>query len=234
MEFIPFIAIDVETANTDSATICQVGMCFFTSPTESHVSCHLIDPECSFNPRFRAIHGITPSTVRGARTWDSFYSAISFFTDPQLDVIVASHTYFDREAIRKACERYSLRPPTPRLWLDTCAIARRTWPDLPNHKLPTLAAHFGISYQAHNAGEDARCAGQILLQAIRDSDKTMIQIMEDHLSAEMGKQVSIKVLDAPSPPVPDPPPPEKNGIRWAWPVAAILAVACLLWFAFHS
>jgi len=51
-------------------------------------------------------------------------------------------------------------------WIDTCAVARRAWPELPNHKLGSLAKYFGIEYRAHDAAEDARAAGQILLLSL--------------------------------------------------------------------
>jgi DNA polymerase-3 subunit epsilon len=38
-----------------------------------------------------------------------------------------------------------------------------------------VAAHFGIDYKAHDAIEDARCAGQILLRAIADSGLSVEQ-----------------------------------------------------------
>jgi DNA polymerase-3 subunit epsilon len=38
--------------------------------------------------------------------------------------------------------------------------------------------HFGIDYQAHNALEDARCAGLILLRAIAETDLNVEQWLE--------------------------------------------------------
>lgn len=48
-------------------------------------------------------------------------------------------------------------------WIDTCSMARRTWPELKSYKLSALAAHFGLKYRPHDAVEDARIAGEILL-----------------------------------------------------------------------
>ena len=83
--------------------------------------------------------------------------------------IVASHTYFDREAIRQACEKYSLSMFAYLRWIDTCEVSRMTWPNLLNHKLSTLTKHFDIEYGAHKAAEDARAAGEILLLSLQVS-----------------------------------------------------------------
>lgn len=62
--------------------------------------------------------------------------------------------------------KYDLNMIESAQWIDTCALARRTWPELPNHKLASLAKRFGIEYRAHDAAEDARAAGEILLLSI--------------------------------------------------------------------
>ncbi|MHB1673311.1 MAG: exonuclease domain-containing protein [Acidobacteriaceae bacterium] len=197
MENLPFIAIDVETANLNNANICQLGVAIFDGEALLDQLSVLVNPESSFNPRFRAIHGITRESVRDALTWEQLYRQYGLFSGEILDQsFVVSHTYFDREAITKACERYGLPVPKPKIWLDTCAIARRVWPEMPNHKLATLAEAFGILYKCHDAGEDARCAGEVLIRAIRDSGKTMTQFMEEYLSVELGKKVTIEWKNA--------------------------------------
>jgi DNA polymerase III epsilon subunit-like protein len=248
MPCLPFVAIDVETANLNNANICQFGVAFFWDGALSGTSAILVDPESSFNPRFKAIHGITPATVRGALTWQELYSQLELFSERTLDdCIVVSHTYFDRDSIRKACERYGLRPPAPKVWLDTCEIARRIWPDMQNHKLSTLAQHFEICYEAHNAGEDARCAGEILLCALQQSGRTMESLIEEHLGRELGKEVSLTVQfrteKPPSPEEPattrlesrpqiaNPQPTEKESsvFLWVYSLVGLVLLSIILW-----
>ena len=45
------------------------------------------------------------------------------------------------------------------------ALARRIWPELPNHKLPTVAGHIGYRFSHHHALEDAEAAAEILRAA---------------------------------------------------------------------
>jgi len=50
-------------------------------------------------------------------------------------------------------------------------VVRRAWREFSQsgYGLNNLARHFGISYRAHDALEDARCAGLIMLRAITES-----------------------------------------------------------------
>ena len=58
-----FIAIDVETANADMASICQVGIAKFADGQLVEVWSSLIDPEDFFDGINMAIHGIDAKAV---------------------------------------------------------------------------------------------------------------------------------------------------------------------------
>jgi DNA polymerase III epsilon subunit-like protein len=55
--------------------------------------------------------------------------------------------------------------------MDSCAVARRVWPGLHSYSLGELARHFGLTHRAHDAGEDARVAGQIYLLAMEETSR---------------------------------------------------------------
>jgi DNA polymerase-3 subunit epsilon len=44
-------------------------------------------------------------------------------------------------------------------------LARHTWPGLESYSLTALAEHFGIVYNAHNALDDARTCGKLVLKS---------------------------------------------------------------------
>jgi DNA polymerase-3 subunit epsilon len=48
-------------------------------------------------------------------------------------------------------------------------VARVAWPELPGYRLFNIADHFGIEYRAHDALEDARCAGLLVLRAVEET-----------------------------------------------------------------
>jgi len=159
-----FVVIDVETANSNPRSICQIGIATFQNGSLSTLWGSLIDPEDSFSALNVAIHGIRAEHVTDAPNWVDIQRELRPRFEQRL---LASHTYFDLRAIMGANERYGL-PGIPWTdWMDTCRVARTVWPYLSSYRLSSLARSFGISYQAHNASEDARCAGEILLLAVQ-------------------------------------------------------------------
>jgi DNA polymerase-3 subunit epsilon len=168
-----FVVIDVETANQNSSSICQIGIACFSNGKHVRTWGTLINPEDSFSSFNVQLHGIEPRDVAHSPTWLDVQSDLR---DSLEQRTVASHTFFDRGAVNGANERYAVTPILVANWIDTCQIARRTWPYLPNHKLASLARNFGIVYGAHDALEDARCAGEILLQAARTSNLSLEEL----------------------------------------------------------
>jgi DNA polymerase-3 subunit epsilon len=127
----------------------------------------LINPQDEFEPINVSIHGITEEAVKGAPTWAAAFPVVSSLLR---DNIVVSHTPFDRVAVTRACERYELEWCSCR-WLDSARVVRRAWPifSQSGYSLSNVAAHFCIQYREHDALEDARCAGEILLRAIAET-----------------------------------------------------------------
>jgi DNA polymerase-3 subunit epsilon len=162
-----FVVIDVETANPDLASICQVGIASFRDGCLADSWVSLVNPEDYFNAFNVSIHGIDNCQVKDAPTWCEVLPQVSARLQNQ---IVVSHTPFDRLALARACDRYNLAG-CECVWLDSAKVVRRTWPEFSRsgYGLSNVAAHFGIDYQAHDALEDARCAGLVLLRAVAET-----------------------------------------------------------------
>lgn len=162
-----FVAIDVETANADLASICQVGIACFRDRALVDSWKSLVNPEDEFSPINISIHGITQVHVKDAPTWQEVLHPIN---DRLLGNIAVCHTPFDRVAVTKACERYGLNA-FECSWLDSARVVRRAWHQFARsgYGLANVAAHFGIEYGAHDALEDARCAGLIVLRAVSET-----------------------------------------------------------------
>ncbi len=161
-----FIVIDVETANPDLASICQVGVAVFANGNFHESWSSLVNPDDYFYPYNVSIHGITEAMVTSAPHWTEVHDRLrAAFTNK----ILASYTPFDRTAIRRACKKASTIPLECR-WLDIARVVRRTWPAFSRsgYGLANVAAHFGIDFKHHDAEEDARAAGEILLKAFKN------------------------------------------------------------------
>ena len=165
MSNLTFNAIDVETANTDPSSICQIGIVSVRNGVIKRELSVLVNPEVPFSDFNTRIHGIDQDTVRGSETF------------PQLEVrlrrtleesILVSHTSFDRRAMDGAMERHGLKRLRT-TWLDSAKVARRTWPRKYRQRwsLALIAGDLGIEFRHHDAAEDARAAAEIVLRACR-------------------------------------------------------------------
>lgn len=186
-----FIALDVETANADSGSICSIGLVHFRASEVFRSLTILVDPEDQFDPINISIHGITSEMIAGKPTMAKVFPAIA----PSLsDVVVVHHSHFDKTAMRRAASKYGCAE-LPCVWLDTLRVARRAWPqfadDGDGYGLARLAQEFRINFNHHDAAEDARAAGLILHRAIETSGLGIVEWLErverPVLAGERGK-----------------------------------------------
>ena len=160
-----FFAIDVETANPNRRSICQIGLAEFKDGEVVDELDLLVNPEEEFGPQQIKVHGIRPENVLDS---PAFNSALEIFSHRIDKAFLVCHSSFDRIAVRKAAEKYGVSFPQT-FWLDTLRIARRMWPDLPSFRLSDLAEKFGMNFKHHHAIEDAKVCGRILIKAIHES-----------------------------------------------------------------
>ena len=162
-----FVAIDVETANPDLSSICQIGIVVFEGGAIASEWQQVVNPEDEFDPWNVSIHGITEATVIDAPTLPGVISDIRSFLS---NMIVVCHTGFDRVAVTRATTKYGLSE-IPCTWLDSAKIVRRAWPTFAykGYGLANVAQTLGIVFDHHVAKEDARAAGEIVLRAIDDT-----------------------------------------------------------------
>jgi len=168
MTITDFTALDVETANADPASICSIGLAHFRSGAYYKSLTILVDPETHFDASNIAIHGIRPEDVAGKPTIANVLPVIGAALR---EAAVIHHSPFDRTATARAAARYKT-DCLPCTWLDSVQVARRAWEhyqDNGGYGLKNLATAFGITFRHHDAAEDARAAGLIVLRAIADT-----------------------------------------------------------------
>ena len=118
-----FFALDVETANVDHSSICQIGIVQIENGEIIDKWKALINPETYFDSFNVSIHGICEEDVRNAPTFDKIYPELCTRISNQ---IVVHHTGFDKIAINRACMEYNLSLINVK-WLDSAKIVRRTY-----------------------------------------------------------------------------------------------------------
>jgi len=162
-----FVAIDVETANADVSSICQMGIVGFVEGQEADSWQTLLNPEDFFDPVNVGIHQIREADVRNAPRFPDVAPAVERML---ADRTVVSHMPFDRLALEGVARKYGLSPIRC-TWLDSARVARRAWPQFAasGYGLANLAEFCGIAFRHHDASEDARAAGHILARAVTHS-----------------------------------------------------------------
>lgn len=159
-----FLALDVETANADYSSICQIGIAEFKDGQVINTWNQLINPQTHFDLMNTMIHGIGEIDVDGAPTFREFMSEIRIQLEGRF---VVHHMPFDRTAINRACENSDINVLDVE-WVDTARVVRRTWEQFSKkgYGLANMANFLNISFNHHDALEDAITAGKILLKAL--------------------------------------------------------------------
>ena len=168
-----FVVIDVETACSRVSSICQVGIVGFRDGRELFAWETLLDPCDDFHPMNSRIHGIGAHHVAGQPTFAQVHATI----DRHLSgAITVAHSMFDKGALAAACRMHDCAA-IDTVWLDSVRVAKRAWPDLPNHKLGSLARYLGVVHRHHDALSDARAAGWVLVRAIEHTGLSLADWM---------------------------------------------------------
>ncbi|MCQ9342319.1 exonuclease domain-containing protein [Corynebacterium kozikiae] len=159
-----FVAVDVETANGDWGSICQIGATLVRDGDVLETVAWLCQPPApiaNFDAENVAIHGITAEDVQDAMPYATAQEKlVDFIGDLP---VVAHNAQFDMTALFRAAEAAGIAVPT----LDfSCSLALSRHADLKveSHRLPVVAQYFGVDLtKHHDAGADAEaCAGIII------------------------------------------------------------------------
>lgn len=159
-----FVAIDVETANADMASICQIGIAQYAEGELAEEWSSLVDPEDYFDSTNIGIHGISEEDVAGCPTFPEVIDILGAYLNK---TICVSHTHFDRVSIRRALAKYGLQE-IDATWLDSAMVARRTWKEFSRsgYGLDNICNKIGYRFEHHDALEDAKACAQVLLAAM--------------------------------------------------------------------
>lgn len=166
-----FIAIDLETANADMSSICQIGIVCYKNEQIINEWKSYIDPEDFFDSINISIHGIDESTVKNSPTLPEVAYKLHQFLDNNVSIC---HTHFDRVSLAQACEKYNISKPNC-TWLDSARVARRTWSQFAwkGYGLHNICSFIGYEFHHHDALEDAKAAGRVIIAAIKETGLTI-------------------------------------------------------------
>jgi DNA polymerase-3 subunit epsilon len=167
-------SIDFETANHSNASICAAGIAVFEDGELTESPYWLVRPPKGhgwFREDFTACHGLTHLDVRSAPQFPTIApEVVERLT--RADIVIAHNAAFDMRKLRGTLSHFGLACPEFS-YLCTYRVAERIWPELPNHRLNTLAARIGHEFHHHNARADAEAAGRVLLAMMQHVNAKM-------------------------------------------------------------
>lgn len=162
-----FVSFDLETTGfvAGSDRIVEIGAVRYIDGEPEAIFSTLINPEREIPLGASQVNGITSEMCAGKPTIDKILAPFADFCGN--DPLVAHNANFDFQFLLSDIVR--LEAPAPKgVVLDTCNIARKMMPGLPNYKLGTLVQHLNIpSTQFHRAEEDAHYCGTLFIKLIQ-------------------------------------------------------------------
>lgn len=160
-----FTAIDFETANKYANSACSLAAVTKHDDLTIDETYRLIKPPFMvFAPENIQIHGITPAQVKKEPKFDALWPVFQPYIANR--IIVAHYAVFDTRVLRSLLKTYHLDTPNTS-YACTVEISRKVWPELPNHKLNTVANYLGFSFHHHQALDDARACALIVCEAAK-------------------------------------------------------------------
>lgn len=187
-----FIAIDVETANADRSSICQIGIAFYRKGVIVDSYSTLVNPEDYFDGMNISIHGIDEEKVKNSPVFNEISSTVFSFLNNRICVC---HTSFDRTAIQQVFEKYNLTSPDS-VWIDSAMVARRAWEEFRqrSYGLKNICDYLRYEFKHHDALEDAKASAHVLLEALKAKNISLQEITD--LFRKKSKQRGLAALES--------------------------------------
>lgn len=152
-----FVAMDFETANGRGSSACSLALALVENNQITDTFYTLINPLQDFNYRNIAIHHIRPADVEKAPT-------------------------FDIRVLRQTLAMFNLQAPSYYA-IDTVRTSRKLYPEMPNHKLNTVASLLKIPlHHHHHALDDTIACAEILIKTAAQFGEEPIKKMTKIIS----------------------------------------------------
>ncbi|MBR0458380.1 MAG: hypothetical protein IJJ26_04015 [Victivallales bacterium] len=157
--------LDFETANSLRGSICQAGIALLEDGVLIRSWECFVRPrpgQCWVSSWNYRVHGIGAEQLRYAcefpQLWPEMAEMLSC-----ADCVVCHNAPFDLSQLRDNLQFYNL-PPISFPYMDSVIVSKRLFPELPNHRLDTVANHLHYFFRHHDALEDAAACAYILSQ----------------------------------------------------------------------
>ena len=161
-----FTAIDFETSSSKRTSVCSLGWCVAENGIITERREVLIKPDpFEFNEYNSKINGITPEMVWDKPTFDKYWDELRPYIENKM--VIAHNASFDVHVLCTTHNHFEIEIPEIS-YLCTVELSQKAYPDLPNHKLNSLAEALGIDFNHHRAYDDAYACAAAFLRIAED------------------------------------------------------------------
>lgn len=161
------VIVDVETSGQSAAhggRVIEVGLVAVEGGYVAAEFAALIDTGAPINYWAFRVHGISAAMLAGQPGPDEVWPRVAEFVGDS--PLVAHNAPFDRSFVSRELALIGLGLPGS--WHCTVRLARKTLPQLPNHRLDTVYRHLfeelPCTVQRHRALDDARLTARVWLE----------------------------------------------------------------------
>ena len=161
-----FVVFDVETPNSYNDKICSIGVTIIEEGEVISTHNYYINPECNFEERIIAIHGITESRVHNEPVFPAVWTGLRQLFLSR--TVVAHNASFDLSVLKKTLFSYGIIEEQI-VYVDTLELYKHFYPNMPSHRLQTLCDTFNIEVLNHDSGSDSSATAELLCRLIRDN-----------------------------------------------------------------
>ncbi len=175
-----FVVVDVETtgAKTPQCRITEIGAYRVSRGRIVAEFQTLVNPQTRIPPFIVHLTGITDEMVRRAPVFSEVAADWLRFADTA--VLVAHNAPFDVRFLNHEIARVFPGRRMGNAHLCTVSLSRQIMPELPNHRLHTIAEHLSIVIEnRHRAWGDARATAEIFLH--------MLDLLDRHGVRDLGQ-----------------------------------------------
>lgn len=158
-----FVALDFETANEHRSSVCSIGLVFVENRKIVDKYYELIKPTPNFYSYWNTkVHGLTQKDTANSVEFPEIWAYLR--TRIKDLPLVAHNSAFDQSCLKAVLANYNL-PIHQNSFYCTFRKAKSEFPNLPNHKLNTVAEYLGFKLNNHHhALADAEACAHIALR----------------------------------------------------------------------
>ena len=179
-----FVAIDFETATSNYTSLCSMGICVVENNKITERKEIYIRPvPFEFHEYNIHIHGITPDMVADKPTFDKYWDEVKPYLEGK--TVVAHNAGFDVGALCATLDYFGIEYPTFD-YLCTVKLSQKAYPELKSHKLNNLCAALGVSFEHHQAYDDAYACAKVLLRILEDYSLLNLAEVDECFEIEVG------------------------------------------------